>query len=214
MKVPVNFRIEMIFSLIYLTAVTPLMAWNNETQNASKYDKKWTIGATLGTTITPDYFPYLIPSYSLDGTLEPSKSSLLPGARRLALGASVEYNVSRTTTIQTGALYRPLTQQHIDTSQSGEVSRKIVDHTFEVPLIVKYQFYRLKLDPFIGIGSSARLLDKWDPMFIGPTISVGIRWHMKWLSVSPSIRYTRWFPNEPRAFTKRDQLQLLVFFSY
>lgn len=213
MRVPVNSRIEIIFSLIYLTVVTPLVAWNNETQDASKYNRKWTIGATLGTTITPDYFPYVIPSYSLDGTLEPSKASLLPGARRLALGANVEYALSRSTKIQTGALYRPLTQQHIDTSQSGEVPRKIVDHTFEVPLIVKYQFNRLKLDPFIGLGSSARLLDKWDPMFIGTTISVGIQWYIKWISVSPSIRYTRWFPNEPRAFTKRDQLQLIVFLS-
>ncbi len=94
--------------------------------------------------------------------------------------------------------------------------------TWQIPALAKYRLTNGPLAPFVEAGPSFRLSGNRNntaPSAIGTTAGAGLEWRARWLRLTPTLRYTRWAADGPGVGaspprTKRDQVELLVGFSF
>lgn len=95
--------------------------------------------------------------------------------------------------------------------------------TWQIPVLAKYRFRAAKVKPFVEAGPSFRLtgnLNNSNPARYGITFGIGMDTYLRRLKIAPTLRYTRWaadgrsFAPSTQALTKRDQVELLVGFSF
>jgi outer membrane protein W len=132
---------------------------------------------------------------------------------RSAAGLLVEAPIIGNLSLEVNALYRRL--------HFKDVPNVVV--TWQIPILAKYKFANSSnLTPYVEAGPSLRLtgnLNSTDPSHLGITAGIGVETHAKWLRVAPTLRYTRWKTDYPsryafQVFTKSDQVELLVGFSF
>lgn len=131
---------------------------------------------------------------------------------RSTAGLLGEVELTNRLSLEVNALYRRL---HFETGPEVVV-------TWQIPVLAKYGFGDGRVRPFVEVGPSFRLtgnLNNADPGHYGITAGTGAEARWRRLRFSPTLRYTRWTEDkwanvDPQAFTRRDQVELLVGFSF
>jgi hypothetical protein len=104
--------------------------------------------------------------------------------------------------------------------QSGERSAVI---TWEFPILAKFRIPMFKAHPILEAGPSLRMIGHGlndNHSHLGFTAGLGVAARIPPFSITPTIRYTRWaidrdeLGREPIPSMRRDQLELLVGFSF
>lgn len=184
---------------------------NGSHESKGSGGRKWTFEAVLGTTLTADSRTGQVNFGILGPSPDESPQSIQwqSGPRRPVIGGGLEYELDQDTSILGNMIYRQLTEtEEYSYANRTAHSRTFTDHSFEVPVTIIREI-DWPLEPSFGIGGAVRMLDGYDPLFSGITSLFRITFRSRVISISPQIRYTRWFVNTGLP-TKRDQLQLLV----
>ncbi|MBI1354198.1 MAG: outer membrane beta-barrel protein [Acidobacteria bacterium] len=124
------------------------------------------------------------------------------GSRSPIGGPSLEWRFTEHFSVESNAIYRRLQRE-----QGGPTV------TWEFPVLAKYRFTTGRVNPFVEGGVSFRATGNRNthPSHFGVTAGAGVDllWHG--LTVSPTVRYTRWRDDvwwtQP---SKPDQVELLV----
>jgi hypothetical protein len=169
----------------------------------ASYAQNFSIGAALGTHLTPNFQP----SPSSPWVAGP----LYTDARTLFGGAVAEWSLpSAPVSIEVDGLYRRLHARMLPASTFSVV-------TWEYPVLANHRISVAGVTALLQAGPSFRStgnLNDIHPSHYGFTAGFGVETHVGQLRISPVARYTHWAPDQhptPSSVrTKADQLELLV----
>lgn len=120
-----------------------------------------------------------------------------PDSNTYIVGASLEFDVLESLSVEVDGLYRPLHARDAiirpDGSRHDGVRFTVL--TWEFPLLAKYRFALRGLKPFLELGPSLRAagnLNDANPSHCGITGGAGVEVRLGKLKISPALRYTRW----------------------
>ncbi len=153
----------------------------------------------------------------------PFSTANVPTTRGYAAGGFVELDLPGNWMVEFDTLYRPLrygARSVYPTGSLGSASPSSVI-TWEFPVLGEYRFRLPWMSPFVGAGPSFRASGNnvggaW-PSNHGIAAEVGGIASVKWLRISPCLRYTRWAQDRyPGLYgrTRQDQVELLLGLSF
>ena len=170
------------------------------------FGRKVWLGLIAGVPLTNDFLPSAPDSLPYTG-----ESKRFANFRSVA-GLMSEMELTHRLSLEVNGLYRRL---HFENAPEVVV-------TWQIPVLAKFAFGDGPLRPFVEAGPSFRLtgnLNTADPGHYGITAGAGAEARWRRLRLTPTVRYTRWAEDnraiyESQDFTKRDQIELLVGFSF
>ena len=186
-------------------------------------------GVVGGTALTSD-FPttdYTTPADSFGNPA--SRFQFLTGPRSFIFGAQVEGRISDAFSIEVNALLRPMKDTIIFTEFPANGSTSVSRNTYtgvrawEFPVLVKYSLpfaeSARRVHPFLEAGPAFRTQDRataTQPSQFGVSAGVGAAVQLGKIRIAPTIRYTRWDPENiaPKYATKADQIEFLTSIAY
>jgi hypothetical protein len=137
---------------------------------------------------------------------------------RYVAGASVEFDLHHSLSLEVDGIYKPLRTGTNSTDRFSVL-------TWQFPALAKHRWKRQRYTPFAEGGPSFRIagnLNGYNPSHYGVTAGGGIEVAARAVRLSPMLRYTRWARDSyrfygysgPYAGTSRNALEVLFGFTF
>jgi hypothetical protein len=158
------------------------------------------LGVMLGTNLTGDLRTATL------GPIETGNASFSvitsSGHRQLIIGPTFELRLPFGLSVESDALHRSISQEEIVSVDGTRTNGGTTSFpTWEFPVLAKYGFHIRGVKPFVGLGPSFRRLQSLTGSSpYGIVTGAGVTFQMRHVTVTPSIRYTHWAPNQPWDF--------------
>jgi hypothetical protein len=133
------------------------------------------------------------------------------GSRAKLGGPLFEMTLTKHVAVEAGAIYHPLL---IRSTVDGRARVERTHVTWEIPTLAKFRRRAGAVSPFLAVGPSFRLplkLNGGRLATLGLTAGAGIEWKVRWLRLTPSLRYTHWRADSGGAtLVKRNQAAVVL----
>ncbi len=184
--------------------------------------QQWNVSFTGGTRLTND-FPTTEFTNPADRFGNPANYfRFRSGERSPILGASFEARLNSIFSFEASVLHRELQSEitfrefPVGQPERERITNRSAARTWVFPLLLKYHLpARGAWRPFLSAGPSFRTQEDVagaQPSQAGFSAGAGATYTWKRLTLSPTLRYTRWRREDvfPRYATKPDQLEFLT----
>jgi hypothetical protein len=170
-------------------------------------------GVAAGTGLTDALHISTFSGTAITNTGQGQLTQVTYPVKSFMIGPTVELALPKRFSVEVDAIYRPLRTETV-TTFNGMKSDPFPgsNATWEIPVMAKYRFAMGLIRPFVEAGPSFRLPAN-NLSNYGFTAGAGIEMHLRMLKIAPSLRYTRWAPDNPNG-TIPNQALILVGFAF
>jgi hypothetical protein len=164
------------------------------------FGSRFSIGAVVGVTLTPDF-----PTYQANGLAFFGSGSPVPftqfnssGPRSFIAGPELELRIAYGISVEADAIDRPMRSRESQTYGNGMAlsPQNSSVTTWQFPVLGKYRFAVGRIKPFAEAGPSFRTIgDLTGASRHGVTAGAGVETHLSRLTIAPAVRFTHWGDN-------------------